>query len=251
VDPTSLGLLAVVSLATSILSGIVGMAGGVVLLSVMLLFLAPLVALPLHGVVQLVSNGSRAWAQRRDVHWGIAARYSALLLPAGFVGLALLRSLPAAAAQAWIGAFVLVATWRPRWLWIGAHPERLAMGRRFVLLGGVVGLLNTTVGATGPLIAPFFLDLGLDRRQLVGTKAACQAIGHLAKLVVFGAGGFAFAGWLGPLALLCAASVAGTWIGTHVLERTSEESFVRLYKAVLTLVALRLVWAGAASLAQS
>ena len=47
--------------ATSILSAVVGMAGGITLLAVMLLFLEPLAAIPLHGVIQLVSNSSRAW----------------------------------------------------------------------------------------------------------------------------------------------------------------------------------------------
>ena len=44
-------ILTAVALATSVLSAVVGMAGGIVLLSVMLLFLDPLVAIPLHAVV--------------------------------------------------------------------------------------------------------------------------------------------------------------------------------------------------------
>ena len=113
----------------------------------------------------------------------------------------------------------------------------------------MVGALNTVVGATGPLIAPFFLDLGLERRALVGTKAACQTSGHLAKAVVFGVAGFAVAAFLLPLALLSAGVIAGTWIGSRILGRVSETTFVRLYRTVLSLVALRLVvWDGAAVL---
>ena len=40
------------------------MAGGITLLSVMLLFMEPLIAIPIHGAVQLVSNSSRAVIQR-------------------------------------------------------------------------------------------------------------------------------------------------------------------------------------------
>jgi uncharacterized protein len=248
-EPATLGVLVLASLATSVLSAIVGMAGGVVLLSVMLLFYEPLLAIPLHGVIQLVSNGSRTWIQRGHVEWWIVLRYALLLLPTGFVGIAVLRSLPPDVARAGIGIFVLLATWTPQSLLIGTHPERLAAGRRFLLLGGVVGLLNTTIGATGPLIAPFFLNLGLDRRELVGTKAACQALGHLAKLAIFGTSGFAFGLWLGPLAILCAATVAGTWLGSRILGRVSETLFTGLYKVVLTVVALRLViWDGSAAL---
>jgi uncharacterized membrane protein YfcA len=112
-------------------------------------------------------------------------------------------------------------------------------------MGMAVGFLNTTVGATGPLIAPFFLDIGLSRQALVGTKAACQSLGHVAKLIVFGVAGFAYLAWLPLLALLSVMVVAGTWIGSHILDRVSERAFVIAYRVVLTLIALRLVlWEG-------
>ena len=223
------------------LSAVVGMAGGIVLLSVMLLFLDPLVAIPLHGVVQLVSNGSRTWIQRSHVRWRIFWLYAAPLLPAGVLGLAIAQSLPPSLTRALIGVFVLVATWAPGLLLLGTHPERAEPDRRFVLLGGVVGVVNMTVGATGPLIAPFFLNLGLTRQALVGTKAACQAAGHVAKVVIFGVAGFVFGAWLVPLALLSAMVVVGTWLGSQLLERVSERHFVVLYRGVLTLIAVRLV----------
>jgi uncharacterized membrane protein YfcA len=239
----------VAAFATSILSAIVGMAGGIVLLSVMLLFLEPLIAIPLHGVVQLVSNSSRAWIQRRHVDWGIAGRYAVLLLPMGFVGLLVLKSLAPAVARALIGVFVLIATWAPGLLFLGTHPERADRNRRFIALGGVVGVLNLTVGATGPLIAPFFLNLGLPRQGIIGTKAACQTLGHVTKIAIFGVTGFAFAAFALPLALLCIAVVVGTWMGSRILGRVSETRFTRLYKAVLSVVALRLVlWDGLAAL---
>jgi uncharacterized membrane protein YfcA len=249
-EPGELGVLCFVALATSMLSAIVGMAGGITLLAVMLLFLPPLVAIPLHGVVQLVSNGSRVLIQRKHVDWTIMLRYGVLLLPMGFVGLAIAQRLPPSAARVLIGAFVLIATWRPGWVLAGTHPERSDPRRRFVALGGVVGVLNMTIGATGPLIAPFFLNLGLARQAVVGTKAACQTLGHLVKIAVFGFAGFAFAPYAARLLLLGAAVVAGTWIGSQLLERVSEVWFVRLYKGVLTLIALRLViWEGLEALA--
>lgn len=244
-EPLSIGILAAAALATSVLSAILGMAGGIVLLSVMLLFLEPLVAIPLHGVVQLVSNSSRTWIQRRHVETGIVWRYGIFLLPFGFAGLALAQALAPAVVRAGIGVFVLLATWRPSWLLLGTHPERTHPTRRFLWLGIAVGFLNTTVGATGPLIAPFFLDIGLSRQALVGTKAACQTLGHVAKLLVFGVVGFAYLAWLPLLALLCALVVAGTWVGSRILDRVSERAFLLAYRGVLTLIALRLVfWDG-------
>lgn len=248
-DPGTLSVLVVAAFATSILSAIIGMAGGIVLLTVMLLFLPPLEAIPLHGAVQLISNGSRTWIQRRHVERGLVLRYCLLLLPMSFVGLAIATSLSPPVARALIGVFVLLATWVPNILMPGIHPERSDRQHRFIVLGGVVGLLNPTIGATGPLIAPFFLNLGLARQGIIGTKAACQALGHLAKLAVFGVAGFAFASYAAPLLLLAGAVVAGTWVGSQVLGRVSELWFTRLYKTVLTLIALRLVISEAIELA--
>jgi uncharacterized membrane protein YfcA len=244
-EPLQLAVLASAALLTSILSAVVGMAGGITLLAVMLLFLDPLVAIPLHGVIQLVSNGSRTWIQRRHVEPSIVWRYALPLLPMGFLGLAVAEALPPALTRALIGVFVLVATWLPGILVLGTHPERAEPTRRFLLLGCVVGVLNMTVGATGPLIAPFFLNLGLTRQALVGTKAACQMLGHLAKVAVFGLAGFAFLPYLPLLALLSLLVVVGTWIGSRLLDRVSERAFVHLYRAVLTVIAARLVlWEG-------
>lgn len=240
-DPSQAALLCLVALLTSALSAVVGMAGGITLLAVMLLFLDPLVAIPVHGWVQLASNGSRAIIQRRHVDAGIVARFAVLLLPAGALGLLVARSLPEAGLRAAIGAFVLLATWRPHWLLVGAHPERMAPGRRFVALGGVAGVLNVTLGAVGPMIAPFYLGLGLTRQSLVGTKAACQTAGHLAKVLLFGVGGFVLAPWIPFLTAAVACTVVGTWAGSLLLEHVSERGFQLLYKGVLTAIALRLV----------
>ena len=43
------------------------MAGGIILLSVMVLFFEPITAIALHGLIQLVSNASRVAIQRHHV----------------------------------------------------------------------------------------------------------------------------------------------------------------------------------------
>ena len=227
--------------ATAVLSGVLGMAGGVALLGVLLLYLPPLVAIPLHGAIQLVSNGSRVVAQRQHARFDWIGWYTLPLIPAGLVGLQVAQALPEAALEGAIGAVVLLATWLPK----RSGAAGAAAGRprmRFVTLGGCSGFLNMVVGATGVLIDPFFLGLGLTRQALVGTKAACQAIGHLVKVGLFGAAGFAFAEYAPLLALGAACAAAGTFVGSRLLDKLSEESFLWLYRTVLTGLALRLVW---------
>ncbi len=245
-EDSSVLILWAVAFATAVLSAIVGMAGGITLLAAMLLWLPPLVAIPLHGAIQLASNGSRAWIQRRHVDAPILWRYSLPLLPAGLLALAVVRELPEDGLEIAIGVFVLLATWAPRVLLLGLGPAQgdtpASRGRsRFLGVGAVAGLLNVTLGATGPLIAPFFLNLGLTRQQLVGTKAACQAIAHLVKILLFGLVGFAYQDHLPLLIGSIVAVMAGTWFGSRILDRVSEVVFGWLYRGVLTVIALRLV----------
>lgn len=234
-------LLWAAAFATAILSAIVGMAGGITLLAIMLLFLPPLLAIPLHGVIQLASNGSRAWIQRQHVDRGILQRFALLLLPMGALGITVAQELPEAVVRAAIGVFVLTATWAPGALLLGTHPENIDRNRRFLGLGAAAGFLNMTIGATGPMIAPFFLNLDLDRRELVGTKAGCQLLGHLSKILLFGLAGFAFEEHLPLLVGATLGVVGGTWVGSRLLDRVSENLFGILYRSVLTLIALRLI----------
>ncbi|MCZ6822564.1 MAG: TSUP family transporter, partial [Deltaproteobacteria bacterium] len=81
-----LAVLCVAAFLASILSAVVGMAGGIVLLTVMLLYFEPLIAIPLHGVIQLASNGSRSFIQRAHVRWDLVWRYGILLLPMAYAG---------------------------------------------------------------------------------------------------------------------------------------------------------------------
>lgn len=241
-DSIGLAVLVSAAFATSILSAIVGMAGGITLLTVMLLFYEPLIAIPLHGVVQLASNSSRTWIQRKHVHWDLILRYAMLLLPMGYVGIMLARELPPVATRIAIGVFVLLATWAPGLLLLGSHPEGSSSRRRFFYLGGVVGFLNPTIGATGPLIAPFFLNMGLTRFAIIGTKAASQMLGHIAKVILFGLTGFYFADHALLLLTLSLTVVVGSWVGSRLLHSVNEVWFTRLYRGVLTLIALHLIF---------
>ena len=76
-------LVGVGALGTSALTAVLGFGGGMVLLALLLLWVDPLVAIPLHAAIQVVSNGTRTIIRRHDVEWPIALRASALLLPAG------------------------------------------------------------------------------------------------------------------------------------------------------------------------
>ena len=234
--------LGILGVATSALSAVVGLAGGVFLLAALLLWLEPAVAIPVHGVAQLASNASRAHLQRQHVRWDVLGPYLVLLLPGGVLGLAVLSSIPPQLGRAAIALFALTATWLPTWFRLGPPRSHSALRRRFLWAGALCGVANMTFGATGPLMAPFVLSLQIERRPSVGTLAICQAAGHLMKVLVFAAAGFSFADYVPALALLCPAVILGSFLGTRVLHYLPERAFVWAVRGAVTAVALRLLW---------
>ena len=60
-------LLVLATLATSIISGVLSMAGGMILMGVFGFFLSEPAAMVLHGIAQTFSNGSRVWLYRRHI----------------------------------------------------------------------------------------------------------------------------------------------------------------------------------------
>jgi uncharacterized protein len=238
-------MLAGVSLLTSIVSGIMGMAGGMLLLAVMLLRLEPALAIPLHGIVQLVSNGSRALFLRRNVCWPAVWRFAWPLLPGGALGIWLLAYVPPSGSRIAIGAFVLASTWLKSLFSIG----RGAGATRALPVGGaLVGFFSTLVGATGPLLGPFVLALELGSQGTIATLAACQIFQHASKVALFGLRGFHIAGYLAPSALLCACAILGSAIGTRLLDHIPEKHFKITIKLVLTALALHQLYVGITSL---
>lgn len=235
-----------VTIVTSVISGVLGMAGGLLLLIALLVRLEPVVAIPIHGLVQLVSNGSRAWFLRRHVAWPAVVRFAWPLIPAGLVGIYVARAIPPALGKLAIGSFVLLALWAPGLLTPGARPGRAE--RALPWGGALVGFFSIVVGATGPLLGPFVLGLGLGTEGTVATLAACQIFQHASKVALFGITGFSLSAYVVPTLALCAAAVLGSAIGAALLDRVPERGFRRIVSLVLSVLALELVVEGAVTL---
>lgn len=100
-------------------------------------------------------------------------------------------------------------------------------------------------GGTGPFVATYVKAQNLERHQHVGTHAMLMSLQHLLKTIAFGFLGFAFSAWAGLIVLLIFFGFLGTLAGRLVLARIDEKRFRFLLNTVLTILALRLIYAGA------
>jgi uncharacterized membrane protein YfcA len=218
----AIGIIAVAILATSFVSGIFGMAGGLILLGVLLIWLDVAPAMVLFGTIQTAANGWRAVLWRRHVHWSIIWRY---LLGAS-VAFALMRAISFVPGKAFLylglGLIPFAAYALPKAL----TPDITRPWGPYIC-GFVILVLQLLAGATGHILDIFFQKSALDRREIVGTKAVTQCTGHLMRIVYFGSFASAYdasiPGWIYGGALLLA--IVGTTLAGFVLERMTDLNF--------------------------
>jgi uncharacterized membrane protein YfcA len=246
--PAALATLAVAIPATSFLSGVFGMAGGIVLLAVLLAFLDVAPAMILFGATQAAANGWRMWLWRDFVQWRLVGEF-ALTAVVTFAILKFVSFVPdKAMVYISLGLLPFVANALPKSL----TPDITRRGAAY-LCGAVITFLNLVAGVAGSILDVFYQKSGLDRRQVVATKAAKQSLGHLMRIVYFGsvvgAAGGALPYWIFFAAI--ALAMAGTTLAARVLESMSNESFrhwswrvIATVSIVSILRGLWLLWQG-------
>jgi uncharacterized membrane protein YfcA len=200
------GLVAL-SFFTSALTAAVGIGGGLLLLTVMVSFLPPIIVLPVHGVIQLGSNGGRMAVMRQHVDWriwgffAIGSILGVILAGQVFINLSL------EVLRAVLGLFVLYAVWTPK-----LRPSNIGL-KGYTLVGIGTTFITMFVGATGPLVSSFLSPEKLGRERMVATLAACMIIQHGLKGIAFGVFGFYFQPWIPVIVVMIASGFFGHFAG--------------------------------------
>ncbi|WP_442915639.1 sulfite exporter TauE/SafE family protein [Marinobacter sp. C2H3] len=224
------------SAVTSMVTAALGAGGGLLLLVLMASWLPPAAIIPVHGMVQLGSNGGRMAMTFRHIDWRVIAAFAPGVLAGAGLGALVLVHLPEHLWQLAIALFVLFLCWGP------ALPKGAFGPLGVFIAAGLTSFVSLFVGATGPLVAAFIKQIHADRFKTVATFATAMTLQHLPKAVVFGAAGFVFSDWLGFILAMVVCGFTGTWLGLRLLNALDNRRFTRLFNLVLTLLALRLLW---------
>ncbi|MCO4795300.1 MAG: sulfite exporter TauE/SafE family protein [Bacteriovoracaceae bacterium] len=238
IDPFSLTLLSFFAFLTSIISAVVGMGGGIVFLSLMTFFLPLQVIVPVHGIVQLISNSTRTWFLRshviKPIFW-----WFLLGLPLGAIGSTYIikKINDPTMGYLLIALIIMYTLFKPKKM-----PHLTIPYPGFVLIGAMVGFLGPLIGATGPFMAPFFLRDDFSKENIIATKSSVQTMGHLIKIPVFLSVGFPYMEHSVMIGLLTLAAVIGTKAGVLLLGEINEKIFRVIFKSALFFAAMRLFY---------
>lgn len=229
------GALVAISFAASFITAAFGIGGGTVMLAALASLLPPAAIIPVHGIVQLGSNGGRAAMFWRHFPRGLLLPFAIGAVVGIVIGGRLVVALSPGALKLALGVFIL---------WSVFFKPPGVLRRSVWLVGLVSSFLTMFVGGTGPFVVAYIRTRNFERRAHVAAQAVLMTVQHGLKTITFGFLGFAFSKWAGFVALLIAAGLLGTYVGKQVLLRLDDRMFRRIVSGLLVVLALRLISQG-------
>ena len=224
---------------SSFLSGVFGMAGGMVLLGILLIYFDVATAMILFSVIQFVSNGWRAVHWHTFVRWPIFFMYALGSLVA-FAGMRFVAFVPdKATVYLLLGAMPLAIEALPA----RARPNIEWRGVPF-LSGILITVIQFLSGVGGLILDVFFQKSGFDRKTVIGTKAVAQTFSHVLRAFYFGS-----LGGLGELSAMqvgpgIALAIVGSMLAPWILERMTDHGYRRWSRWVILTISAVYLWRG-------
>lgn len=228
-------LLVPIVFFTSCLAAIMGMGGGILLITLMPGLVPTSAIIPIHAATQVASNLSRAVFGWRSIDPGIIPAIMVGAVAGAWLGAEVYQRLDMQWLPALIGLLILCITWMPSPRIPGGGQLSLA------LLGFYQTGLGMVAGATGPVGAAVLLRRNSGRDWLVVNTAVYMTINHCFRLLAFVLLGFSFVAWWKLLSAMIVAGVCGSWVGTRLRNRVPQLNFQRWFRWMVTVLALRLI----------
>ena len=231
-----LAILIALVFTTSFISGVIGMAGGIILMGALSLSMGILSAMLLHGFTQLSANLIRSMLLRKHIQTGVLPYYLIGCIGA-FLLLSYLNYYPnKEIVLISIGLFPFIAIGLPkRW------NLDISQRRNGIFAGLLVGSAQIFAGASGPVQDVFFINSKLNRYEVIATKSVCQVAGHFLKIIFYGKllllssqEQLEFSPWIMPPILI--ATFAGTKAGKAVLGLLSEQQFQKYSRIIIAMI---------------
>ncbi len=213
-------------------------AGGALIILAVTSFVLPVSAIvPIHSTLLIGSTSSRTLFFWRDIDWKIAGPFLVGSVFAVAIGSRIYVELPDSIIATAISIVMLFAIWLPQVRW------RPRLKHPWAIVGFIHSLLSTLF-AYGALLHAVILHTGLKKRQIVATMAASLTGMGIFKISGYTLNGFDYGPYLQIIVFAIAAAFLGTWIGKMIVDRISEALFRTVFRVLVTVTALRLLYVG-------
>ena len=188
---------------------------------------------PIINLGALIGRPTRLILFWKDINWKIVLFSTPAAMIGAVIGGYLFINIELQWLQIFIGLFLVSTIFQYRF---GKKSKSFKMTHiGFIPLGFTVAVLGTIIGAMGPVLNPFYLNAGIEKEEMIATKAANSFFTGIMQI-----GTYSYLGslmgdrWAYGLAMGTGATV-GNIIGKALLKRTSKKDF-RIYVMVIMVI---------------
>lgn len=230
------------SFASWLISTVAGGGTPFILIPLIGFFLGSVAIPPVLTTVMLCGHPQRLWLYWKYIDWKIMGWY----LPGAIIG-AILGAIAYTKIQLeWLPILLAVFLIASTLSYVPSkNPTKPAFKVHpwyFLPSGFVFALLSGIIGSTGPLLNPLYINYGLVKEDLIGTKSAHLLVVHLVKIITYGFLGALNPIYLGYGLLMGVAAFPGNLVGQKILTQMSEQNFQKLLVSFVFLTSFLIFW---------
>lgn len=213
-----------------------GAGGGILITAILSGFIPTTSLFPVQNIILLFSSLSRTFFYWQDINWKIAWPFILGLAMGCFAGAAIYVQLPEKTLSFLIAISMLLFTWGPgKGEWLTRF-----LGLR-VLLGAIHGFISSVTG-TGGLLQATFARIGLSKNPRIATFAVVISFSNVWRGIAYALFGASILPYWKLILIAIPIAFAGSWLGKKIGDLIPEKAFDILFKTIVTLFALRLLY---------
>lgn len=223
-----------------IISTISGGGGALILVPILNWLIGTGQTAPVLNLGTLIGRPSRLIIFWKYINWKVVWYYVPSALLGALLAAWVFRKFNVEWLQLLVGIFLVSTVFQYRF---GKKKQSFKMELwYFIPLGLLVSILGTIIGALGPVLNPFYLNMGLEKEDLIATKTANSFFMGIAQI-----SSYSFFGllhhelWVYGLSLGMGAT-AGNIIGKKFLARMKSITFRKLLIILMVISGLILIY---------
>ncbi|MDX1664689.1 MAG: sulfite exporter TauE/SafE family protein, partial [Candidatus Promineifilaceae bacterium] len=233
-------IIAIAGFVAYIISTVGGGGGALILVPVLTFYLGAQAAAPVLSLGNTINRPVRLLLFWEYIDWSVAKYYIPGGIAGALLGAYLFATISVEALQIVIGLFLISTVFQYDF---GRSERSFAVRRVYFLpLGFAVSIFSAIVGATGPVLNPFYLNYGLEKERMIATKTVNSFLVGLTKI-----GSYTFFGaltgrlWLYGIVIGVAAGLA-SYVGKQLLGQISSKTFRVLVIALMVISGFVMVY---------
>jgi uncharacterized membrane protein YfcA len=206
-----------------VISTLSGGGGSLLLVPVISFFIGAKATAPVVNLGNLIGEPVRLFLFWKNIEWRLVKYYLPSAVAGALSGAWVFSSIKLEWLQLIVGLFLISTIFQYRF---GKKERSFKMKLSwFIPVGFFVTFFSTLIGATGPVLNPFYLNYGIEKERMIATKTVNSFFVGLVQISSYTAlGNLKGELWIYGIVLGIGASL-GNWIGKKFLKKISGKQF--------------------------